>query len=79
MGIEHVALIEEGLIRCSRAGSERRQPRSVRCRCGWEISVKLRANRRRGRADGLDLFVTWARIRTSPSRGLGAPNVIAHR
>lgn len=35
---EYVELIEEGFVRCSGTDAERRQARSMRCRCGWEMS-----------------------------------------
>ena len=37
---EYVALIEEGFIRCPGTEAERRHARSMRCRCGWEMSVR---------------------------------------
>ena len=37
---EYVELIEEGFIRCPGTDAERRQVRSMRCGCGWEMSVR---------------------------------------
>ena len=36
----YVELIEEGFIRCPGTDAERRQARSMKCRCGWEMSVR---------------------------------------
>lgn len=38
--IEYVELIEEGFIRCPGTDAERRKARSLRCSCGWEMSVR---------------------------------------